>query len=273
MTAPQTSVRLAVGIVALGLSAPILATTRTFTPFSSAIEDASDTRQFEALTALPVNESWQIVNQAEYSVPHGYSYSPYYYFSDGPTRLDGIKAETLSGREPCYAQVYAIEVFTSPGQAMGTRYLPNAAGEVALPQVVVDKLIVTVNQPLLATNLCVLRISARRTGAPHEDPSDYTFAGVVNYQGGFRDSLSVALAGEKIQKIWLRLPSYCADVETLAVGIISEGHYDATTPLESTPGLYEVNNGAGARASALSLSFNGPSTLSCDIPVYVSKAE
>lgn len=220
--------------------------------------------------------SWVKVVRQVVLVPRGLSTSPAYDFGPRPALIDALKVEfTVARGDVCGARVAAVDVL-EVGAMHAVRVLPNARGEVALPHVNLQAFAILVDQPTYIRGRCTMHVSVLPQDDdggtdPDPTPGDFELAGVITYQGGFQHRLELPIAGEKVKRIWARIPAHCAGAEILEAGTVSEGHYDPARLVDPAKLIFAVAARDGVRAGALSISLNGPTNLSCDIPLYVEK--
>ena len=249
-----------------GLSLPALADEATFADVADlpSVSVSVDDSQ-EAAT-------WRTLVDDVFIVPYGITYSPLYNFGRG-LRTDVLRTRLFQFvGETCGSSIEAVDLATSPEQRILSRHVPNLNGEIDVAGGTVYKAVVVFNQRLLRGGRCILRIEDLIGDRDPDTTPGFELAGVIHYSGGFRNQEPVALTSpDKIVAFWARVPAFCGGLEILEGGVISEGVYDAADMTDATRHIFEVNGGAGARASAVVLTFNGPSSLECDVPVYVKK--
>jgi hypothetical protein len=213
------------------------------------------------------DDGWQVVLDQVYSIPRGMSYSPLYKFQT-PAQVDALRVELTDATiGECGASVYSVDVQTMPGQSVLSRYFPDGSGTVSLPNTTVYQFMVIVEEPRFRGGTCDLRLSAMPQGGGTD--GNYVLAGVIHYAGGFQSHLSLAATPtDLITHFWARVPTFCQGADVLEGGTTTEGVYDVAQETDATRHIFEVNGGAGTRISSIELSLNGPSTLTCDIPIY-----
>lgn len=231
------------------------------------------------LTVAPAEAgTWDQLVEVVGVAPYGTSFSPIYDFGRG-VAVDALRARLFQYvGETCGARLYSVDVALEPNQRVLTRYFPDVNGEIQLPESRVYKVGFVLSQSRAMGGRCIIRLHGLMNDQDPTDPTDptvpsgYELAGVVPYVGGFRHQEAMALATpEKVASFIVRIPAFCSDLEVLEGGTITEGAYDAARLVDARRMIFEVNGGAGSRISAVALSMNGPSTLTCDVPVYVKK--
>lgn len=217
------------------------------------------------------SSSWHLLIDNAFTVGYGMTFTPVYDFGRG-TSMDALRTRLFQfPGEVCGATIVAVDLAFSPTQVFGTRYIPDFNGEIALPNATVYKAQFVLNQPLFGGGRCVLRSEGLGSDGRVDpiDPPDFQLAGVIHYQGGFRNQQPVSIfSSEMIKAIWVRVPAFCQSLDVLEAGVVTEGFYDRARLVDAQNKVFQVNGGFGTRASAINVSFNGPTTLSCDIPVY-----
>jgi hypothetical protein len=130
---------------------------------------------------------------------------------------------------------------------------------------------------LWAGAACAMGSSAQTTARlviGQSDPSalsrtDGTLVGVIQYNGGFQNSLDLKLDTPVTVKYFqVAVPSFCGEVDVLQAKTETEGVYDAATLVATSQNTFSVNGGAGERIGTIELTLNGPSTSNCAIPIY-----
>lgn len=241
------------------------------------LQPAPNAQSEKVLAPMTEDAAWATVVDTTYLVPNGYSYSPTYTFGNQPAHVDAVRAELFVQRgDVCGAGTVSLEVMHQPNQTIGTVYYPDANGDFAMPDATIYKMVLMLYQPTYLRGRCIVRISV----LPHEGGDDgdgdgdgFVLAGVLRYNGGFQDRLTAPVAGEKVKRFWARIPEFCSGVEILEGGVISEGHYERARLADAPKHIFEVNGGAGLRASEVTLTLNGPAGSACDIPMYVETAQ
>jgi hypothetical protein len=256
-------------LIALALAAATGASAATFSTDINAL----NTQSVAIDTDAEVTD-WRVVVDQAYLVPRGFSYSPLYDFGARPVAIDAVKVQLFVERgRACGAAVQAIDVAHDNTRSAMTRYTPDLNGEIVLAPGMLSKMMIHLYQPYYLTGSCIVRISVLPAdGSNPRDPSDdFQLGGAMNYQGGFRNRIELPIdSTDKIGKFWLRIPSFCAGLEVLEAGTVTEGQYEAARLVDGDAQIYEVNGGAGTRISAIQVSINGPADASCEIPVYLS---
>ncbi len=216
---------------------------------------------------------WQTFVEQTYLIGRGLSYSPIYDFGPAGTTVDALKSELFVARgDICSAAIYSVDIATAPAQTLATRYFPNRDGVVELPNVTVYKAVIIVQQASAYTSRCILRLSGQLHGGTDDPiPGDFAMLGALNYQGGLAQQ-DIHVGGAKVKQFWVRLPQFCAGLEVLEAGTITEGQYDKARLVDAAKMIFEVNGGAGARVGDIRVIFNGPHDSTCDVPVYVKSA-
>ncbi len=261
---------------ALATFAVVLSTNATAAPASlSSTLDLANVQMVDSSTKA---DQWSVWIDDEYTIQRGVSYSPVFDFGARPAHVSAVKAELFVNRgATCNAAIYSIDLVTNPNQRLFDRYYPNREGVVELPDAQIYQAVVVVEQSAFMTSRCVLKVSglAADGGTDPTDPSeDFELAGALSYEGGFRSRIELDVNPEqKIAQFMVRIPEFCAGVEVLEAGTISEGFFDAARLVDAAKSLYEVNGGAGSRATSVALAMNGPAGAVCDIPVYVKYAD
>lgn len=255
--------------LALSLSPVALAETATLAP---AADLGNVVAARSALTA-DLASDWRTYFENSFFVARGYSYSPVIDFGPAGVAVDALKLELFVARgDVCSAAAYSIDVATSPNQVVLERFFPNAEGVVALPNATVYKALFILQQSAIFQSRCTVRLSglAHGGGTDTDNPGtgDFQMLGAVSYAGGLSD-LKIAVGGAKVSQFWVRVPPFCGGVEILEAGTITEGEYDKARVVDAAKGIFEVNGGAGTRASEVRLILNGPRSAMCDLPVYI----
>lgn len=238
--------------------------TTTLTADTSAVQElAADSNQ---------PGQWQTYVEEFYLINRGYSYSPIYAFGPHGTPIDFIKAQIFVARgDICSAGIVAVAVTTDINQTVGSRVFPDANGIIDLHGAPIFKMQVTFAQNSPYTSRCGLRLSGVNSGGGEQTPTDFSMLGALSYQGGF-GQIDIPVTGSKVTHFWVRLPQFCNGVEVLEAGTVTENQYDKARLVDPTKMVFEVNGGAGSRASALRVTFNGPRDKVCDVPVYIKTA-
>jgi hypothetical protein len=234
--------------------------------------DWTATESVAAVTP-PVASGWQVYVDQVFTVGQGFSYSPAYHFGPQGAKLDAVKVELYSERGACKANLYSLEVITSPGQVLATRLFPDAEGVFDLQGATLYDAVVILQQAAFFNSQCGFRLLGLAAGgadAPGDttDGNDFSILGAVAYAGGFAQQ-DLDVGGAKVTQFWVRVPQFCSGVEVLEAGTVTEGQYDKARVVDPQKLIFEVNGGTGSRASAVRLILNGPQGPGCDIPVFV----
>jgi hypothetical protein len=217
---------------------------------------------------------WQPLAEGYYAIPQGYVYTPTYTFGEAGITVEQLRGELAVQRgETCGASLYSVDVKHDPNQTVLTRYLFDAYGIATLPasHQKIYGAVVIVHQPYARGGRCIVKLSGKVVVGGGQEPGDFELAGAINYQGGFRQRLALEIAGgPRISRFWLRIPSHCSGVEVLEAGSVTEGIYDAARVVDAESHIFEVASGS-ERVGAIAASLNGPSTASCEIPVFIER--
>lgn len=262
---------------ALATLAVVISTAATAAP--ATLSSTLDLSNVQKVAPATKAEDWSVWVNTEYVMQRGISYSPIYDFGLRPAHVDAVKAELFVNRgATCNASIYSVDLVTNPNQRVFDRYFPNREGVIELPDTLVYQAIVVVQQTAIFASRCVLSLSGLVADGGGTDPTDPTegfeLAGALNYEGGFRSRIELDVSpDQKIAQFKVSIPAFCAGVEVLEAGTISEGFFDAARLVDADADVYEVNGGAGSRATSIALALNGPAGAACDIPVYVKYAD
>jgi hypothetical protein len=224
---------------------------------------------------------WQPLAEGYYGIPQGYVYTPTYTFGGAGITVEQLRGELAVQRgETCGASLYSVDVKHDPNQTVLTRYFFDAYGVATLPvsHQKIYAAVVIVHQPYAYGGRCIVRLAGKVVGGGGgggdggEEPGNFELAGALNYQGGFRQRLTLEIAGgPRISRFWLRIPEHCGGIEVLDAGSVTEGIYDAADQVDAQSHIFEVASGS-ERVGAVAASLNGPSTASCEIPVFIERA-
>jgi hypothetical protein len=134
-----------------------------------------------------------------------------------------------------------------------------------------------IDQPYFGVMTCNVMIYAsggNNSNNPVDDSTSQNgqLVGRIVYAGGFDSGIDFAIdPNQKITAFRLAIPQFCKDLEVVEAGTISSNVYDVATLIDRTRQVYRVS-GNVIRASALRVALNGPSTMNCEIPVFIYKA-
>ncbi len=105
--------------------------------------------------------------------------------------------------------------------------------------------------------------------APAALLAEDTFLGVIDYRGGFQKDTTLHVAATEITSHFrVAIPTFCAGVEILEAGTMTEGVRDPALLVDKGTWTFAVNNGTPQRIGAVVLTLNGPTTAACSIPIY-----
>ena len=136
-----------------------------------------------------------------------------------------------------------------------------------------DGLKIVMSQPLYGVVTCTFRVysAVGLVTTPPVSPGKETLAGSVKFTGGFMPTVTLPLSEKPfITAFRVHVPKFCKDVEVAQGGTLTEGIYEASTPLDKGEPMFNVNEGAGSRVSAIQLALNGPGDSTCDLLIYTT---
>lgn len=238
-----------------------------------------------AIADMAFSSTWRVLSDETFGVPPGIAYTPVRTW-DPPLQVDALRAE-LSAAEGCWARVSQINVDTDDSGRLHA-YLPDGNGIVYLPHTQVYRSHVYLENPRSTDAACKLKISVSDDGGPDPSPTPsptptptpspspsprtWTLIGTYYYTGSFHSQELVRTPDtSKILAIQFKVPTFCAAMDVVELGYVSEGAYEQADAT-AEPGVFLVAGGSGARAQAVALTTNGPEDLRCDVPVYVERA-
>jgi hypothetical protein len=238
-------------------------------------------QEFTDYGVVAESNAWQLINETLIRIPAGDSRSRDYFF-EPLLRADEILVvlETEAGR-PCRAGTTFIEMTSSEDQRIYSNVFANAEGVFPIASGAIHFLRFNNYHPGVLSVDCYRRLYARTLGdtppdsdddddATDDEPSEeFEYLDFISYEGGFAQAGVGVENTAMLTKFWLRVPEYCAGLEVLEAGTVTEGVFDVAARVDADGAeIYEVNAGAGMRVSDIKATLNGPRDLSCDIPVY-----
>lgn len=128
---------------------------------------------------------------------------------------------------------------------------------------------------IIATAALLLNVSIAKADVPvtvavptsTAVSQDETYLGSIRYEGGLLERGSLNLANPMdLRFVRFEVPNFC-QAEVFEAGTITEGVTDHAAPT-STPGVYAVADGRGARVRSIFASLNGPDTAKCHVLVF-----
>lgn len=130
-----------------------------------------------------------------------------------------------------------------------------------------------IDQPWYGDMTCTFKVYTQGQILPPPTPNE-TLVGVINYEGGFGQNLSLNVKSQKlVTSFRVKVPSFCKDLEILEAFTITEGVKDKATAFSATPTAFKVNEGHGSRISAIELTVLGPEDSKCQLPIYATEKE
>lgn len=228
---------------------------------------------FDSRPLAAGNSGWQLIHEALVVIPYGNSFSRDYLF-DPALEATALKVTlTAPNGGACRATTSFLGLTFSARQDVYTVVYPDRDNVFSTPIGTVSWIRFHNYYTGILDIQCVRRLYARNDNPDNPPPpaAEFEFLGVLNYEGGFQTTGLDIDSPDKVTSLWIRVPDYCAELEILEAGTVTEGVFDRATRTEADgEWIFEVNGGAGSRVGAMKASLNGPRSLQCDIPVYVT---
>ncbi len=130
---------------------------------------------------------------------------------------------------------------------------------------------VWLNQRTLQTATCDLTLQNVRLNAPQQPaPGEATYAGVIDYKGGFALNQTLSFPTPFLaQRIDVLVPEFCKGVQILELNLSQQGQVSKASPLANKENAWILPQAKSFDQAQITL--NGPVGLECQIPVYVYK--
>lgn len=197
-------------------------------------------------------------------------------YQTGLYRIDGAPAHVtelklLQVGTYCDIAVDYVE-FNVTRNGPTTRAPHISGGRFAVPSGVLNAVNVAFTQRTYNDVSCRLEIWGLTDGGTDPTdptPGDRVLLGAMRYEGGFRNDLSLPIAGQdRLSHLWFEVPAFCTGVEILGAGTVVAGIYFEADLAGARPNVFLVDPAGSGGVTQVRLALNGPRTASCDIPVY-----